>query len=41
MTGEEVGGGRLVAIDLTNRDLYQISGVAGDAGGGIGGMPFD
>jgi hypothetical protein len=41
MTGEEVGGGRLVAIDLANRDLYQISGVAGDAGGGIGGMPFD
>jgi hypothetical protein len=41
MTGEEVGGGRLVAIDLANRDLYQISGVAGNADGGIGGMPFD
>lgn len=41
MTGEEVGGGRLVAIDLANRDLYQISGVAGNAVGGIGGMPFD
>ena len=40
LTGEEVGGGRLFAIDLANRDLYQISGVAGTAGDGIGGMPF-
>lgn len=41
ITGEEVGGGRLFAIDLANRDLYQLSGVAGAAGGGLGGMPFD
>ena len=39
MTGEEVTGGRLFAIDLVNRDMYQISGVTGNASGGIGGMP--
>lgn len=38
ITGEEVADGRLFAIDLTNRDLYQLSGVAGPAEGG---MPFD
>jgi len=41
MTGEEVSGGRLFAIDLANRDFYQLSGVAGSASGGLGGMPFD
>ena len=41
ITGEEVGRGRLFALDLANRDLYQLSGVTGDAGGGVAGMPFD
>ncbi len=41
ITGEEVSGGRLVAIDSVARDLYQLSGTAGSAPGGIGGMPFD
>jgi hypothetical protein len=33
--------GRLFATDLTNRDMYQLSGVTGSASGGIGGMPSD
>jgi hypothetical protein len=41
MTGEEQAGGRLFALDVANRDFYQVSGVAGSAGGGIGGMPAD
>lgn len=41
ITGEEVSGGELVALDLTNRDLYRVSGVSGTAPGGIGGMSFD
>ena len=41
MTGEEVAGGRLFALDLLNRDLYQVSGVAGATSGGISGMPAD
>lgn len=44
ITGEEDNAAtykRLLAIDLANRDLYQLSGVTGSAAGGIGGMPFD
>jgi len=41
ITGEEVSGGRLFAIDSVARDLYQLSGAVGSAPGGIGGMPFD
>jgi hypothetical protein len=41
VTGEEVGGGRLFALDSANRDLYQLSGTVGSASGGSGGMPFD
>lgn len=41
ITGEEFGRDRLFAIDSTNRDFYQLSGVSGHAVGGIGGMPFD
>ncbi len=41
ITGEEVTSGRLMAVDLQGRDLYQLSGVSGAAGGGIGGMPRD
>jgi hypothetical protein len=44
ITGEEDNAAtykRLIAIDLANRDLYQLSGVTGSASGGIGGMPFD
>lgn len=41
ITGEEGGTNRLFALDLAERDLYQLSGVAGGAAGGIGGMPFD
>ncbi len=41
ITGEEFGSNRLFALDLTNRDFYQLSGVSGSASGGIGGMPFD
>jgi hypothetical protein len=41
ITGEEGGTNRLFAIDLANRDFYQLSGVSGSASGGIGGMPFD
>lgn len=43
ITGEEDfnTSGRLIALDLANRDFYQLSGVSGSASGGIGGMPFD
>jgi len=41
VTGEEVSGGILLAVDLANRDFYRLSGVSGSAGAGIGGMPFD
>ncbi len=42
ITGEEFAGtNRLFAIDSVNRDLYQLSGTAGSAPGGIGGIPFD
>ncbi len=43
ITGEEVFAttGRLFAVDLANRDFYRLSGVAGTAPGGIGGMPAD
>jgi hypothetical protein len=41
ITGEEGGTNRLFALDLTNRDLYQVSGITGSAPGGIGGLPFD
>jgi hypothetical protein len=41
ITGEEVAGGRLFALDSANRDFYQLSGTAGSAPGGTGGMPFD
>ena len=32
---------RLFALDLDNRDFYQLSDVAGSASGGVGGMPRD
>lgn len=41
ITGEEVAGGRLFALDSVNRDLYQLSGTVGSAPGGTGGLPFD
>ncbi len=45
ITGEEGFGNfsfnRLFALDLDNRDFYQVSDVAGSASGGIGGMPRD
>ncbi len=42
LTGEEFSTtNRLFAIDLANRDFYQLSGVTGSAAGGVGGMPFD
>jgi hypothetical protein len=41
ITGEEFGNNRLFANDLANRDFYQLSGVAGSASGGIGGIPLD
>jgi hypothetical protein len=41
ITGEEVAGGRLFGLDAANRNWYQLSGVAGNAGGGLAGMPFD
>jgi hypothetical protein len=39
INGEEGGSGRLFALDLANRDFYQVSGVTGSGGSGIGGMP--
>ncbi len=41
ITGEEGSTNRLFALDLDNRDFYQLSGTAGNASGGLGGMPFD
>lgn len=41
ITGEEVSSGRLFALDSANRDFYQLSGVAGSAPDGIGGMSYD
>jgi hypothetical protein len=41
ITGEEVASGRLFALDLSNRDWYQLSGYTGAAAGGLGGMPAD
>lgn len=45
ITGEETFGDsnydRLFALDLDNRDFYQLSDVAGDGSGGIGGIPRD
>ncbi len=42
ITGEEFTvTNRLFAIDSVNRDLYQLSGTAGSAPGGVGGIPFD
>lgn len=41
ITGEEGSTNRLFALDVANRDLYQLSGVVGSASGGIGGMPYD
>jgi hypothetical protein len=41
ITGEEFGKDRLFALDLNNRDFYQLSGASGSGGEGIGGMPFD
>jgi hypothetical protein len=41
ITGEEGSTNRLFALDLANRDFYQLSGITGNAFGGIGGMPFD
>jgi hypothetical protein len=41
ITGEEVDGGALFALDSVRRDLYQLSGTVGSARGGVGGMPFD
>lgn len=41
ITGEELTGGRLMALDLDSSSLYQLSGVAGDNGAGLAGMPND
>jgi hypothetical protein len=41
ITGEEITGGRLFAIDSANRDFYQLSRTTGGGTGGIFGMPFD
>lgn len=41
VTGEEIGGGRLFALDGVGRDLYQLSGAVGSAPGGVGGLPGD
>jgi hypothetical protein len=43
ITGEETfdSTGRLFALDVVNRDYYQLSGVTGSGGGGIGGLPYD
>lgn len=42
ITGEEGSTLRVLALDVANRDFYQVSGYAGNSGeGGIGGMPFD
>lgn len=41
ITGEEVGGGRLFALDINSNDFYRLSGVIGSGPGGLGGMPAD
>ena len=41
VTGEEVSGGRLFALDIDNDDFYQVSGVTGAGGAGLTGIPFD
>lgn len=42
VTGEEsLTTRRLFVIDSVERDLYQLSGTAGSAPGGVGGIPFD
>lgn len=41
ITGEEGSTNRLFALDLVGRDFYRVSGVAGSAPGGVGGMPLD
>jgi cysteine-rich repeat protein len=41
ITGEEFATDRLFAIDSANRDFYLLSGTAGSAPGGVGGIPFD
>jgi len=42
INGEEwAGQNRLFALDSVNRDFYQLSGTAGSAPGGFGGIPFD
>ena len=41
MTGEEVAGGRMFALDLAGRDFYRLSGITGSAPGGLGGFPAD
>jgi len=41
ITGEEGSTNRIFALDINNTDLYQLSGVAGNAPGGLGGIPFD
>ncbi len=41
ITGEEERVGRLFALDIDNRDFYQLSRVTGAASGGLAGMPSD
>ncbi len=41
ITGEEGSTNRLFALDVDGRDFYQVSGTAGSASGGLGGLPFD
>ena len=41
ITGEEGSTDRLFALDVNSRDFYQLSGTAGSASGGLGGIPFD
>ncbi len=41
ITGEEIDNGRLFALDIENRQLYQLSGVTGSAPSPNGGMPID
>ena len=42
ITGEEAGSdGILFALDVASGDLYALSGVTGDNGRGVGGMPTD
>lgn len=41
ITGEELSGGRLFALDTLGADLYLLTGYVGSASGGLGGMPAD